>query len=67
MKIIRIFIIAATFLIMVSISVNLYYFSGKEIPNTGIYIDLAAMAVLLLGLVITHFIDKKPKPENKLN
>jgi len=61
MKILRLFVMAAAFLIMVAISINLVNMAGKDVANTGIYVDLAAMGVLMIGLVFSHFQKKDNK------
>ncbi len=61
MKILRLFIMAAAFLIMIGISFNLIHMAGKEFDKTGIYIEVAAMGTLMIGLAFSHF----QKKENK--
>ena len=49
----------AAFLIMIAVSFNLVYMAGKGVEKTGIYIDVAAMAVLMIGLTYSHFAEKR--------
>ncbi len=67
MKLMKLLLIVATFLIMVATALNLLNFEPESPDRTGVYIELIVMFILSLLMVLLNNLEKKIKKLEKQN